>query len=80
MERKAKKPDDTFESSLKKILTKKELAHIKFNYFRKGVLGLNVDSSAWLYKLNMGKEDLLSKLNQKIGNVKDIRLRIGEIE
>jgi hypothetical protein len=36
---------------LKKALTKRELQHIKFNYFRKGILGISVDSSGWLYSL-----------------------------
>jgi len=65
---------------LKKVLTKKELGHIKFNYFRKGVLNINVDSSAWLYQLNLQKKILLEKLIKESGSVKDIRFRIGDIE
>jgi len=65
---------------LKKVLTKKELAHIKFNYFRKGILSLYVDSSSWLYSFSLKKEDLLLGLNKKSGAVKDIRFRIGEIK
>jgi hypothetical protein len=64
---------------LKKVLTKKELGHIKFNYFRKGILGLRVDSPSWLYSLSLKKEGLLLKLNKKSSAVKDIRFRIGEI-
>jgi len=62
---------------LKKILTKKELAHIKFNYFRRGVLGLSVDSSGLLYQLSLKKEELVGKLKEEARGVKDIRLRIG---
>jgi predicted nucleic acid-binding Zn ribbon protein len=65
---------------LKKALTKKELMHIKFNYFRGGILALNVDSSAWLYKLNLKKETFLAVLNKKSNNLKDIRLYLGEIK
>jgi len=65
---------------LKKALTKKELAHIKFNYFRKGTLSLRVDSSSWLYSLNLKKEGLLAKLSKKSREIKDIRLCIGEIK
>jgi len=67
------------EQWLKKILTKKELAHIKFNYFKKGVLGLSVDSSSLLYSLSLKKEELIGKLKQEERGVKDIRLRIGVV-
>jgi hypothetical protein len=65
---------------LKKALTKKELRHIKFNYFRKGVLGLYVDSSGWLYALSLQKQNLLSKLSVKSCAIKDIRFRLGELK
>lgn len=77
---KIKKKDlriDEFGSLLKKTLTKKELNHIKLGYFRNGILGINVDSSVWLYHLNLKKEVLLTKLNKKIA-IKDIRLHLGE--
>ena len=64
--------------SLKKILTKKELQHIKVNYLKKGVLCLRVDSSAWLYNFNLKKESLITKLNKEFGSIKDIRFYIGE--
>ncbi len=68
------------ETLLKKALTKKELRHIKFHYFRKGMLGIEVDSSSWLYSLSLKKEKLITKLNAgpSLG-VKDIRFIIGEI-
>jgi len=62
----------------KKALTKKELAHIKFKYFKKGILGVSADSSVWLYQLNLKKEDLLVKLNKRAKMIKDIRLTLGE--
>ena len=65
---------------LKKVLTKRELAHIKVNYFKKGILGVWVDSSGWLYALHLRKTDLLDKLREVTGDVKDIRIRIGAIK
>ena len=70
---------DEPETWLKKVLTKKELGHIKFNYFKKGVLNLNVDSSSWLYNFNLQKEELLDKLNKHLKGIKDIRFRIGDV-
>jgi len=67
------------EAALKKALTKKELAHIRFNYFRHGLLGVSVDSSSWLYTLNLKKEKILQKLRPVLKEIKDIRMRIGEM-
>ena len=68
------------EEWLKKVLTKKELGHIKFNYFKKGVLGVSVDSSSWLYSLKLKQDALLEKLKANKFNVKEIHFRIGEIK
>lgn len=72
---------DNHPAMLQKILTKKEVRHIKFNYFKKGVLGLSVDSSSWLYHLNLKKEPLLAKLAKKSrGSIKDIHFHLGDIK
>ena len=68
------------EQWLKKTLTKKELGHIKFHYFRKGTLGVRVDSSAWMYSLSLKKENLLGKLKAQAPDIKEIRFSIGEIK
>jgi len=67
------------EQWLKNILTKKELRHIKVKYFSKGVLGVIVDSSAWLYILSLKKEELLEKLHKENAGVKNVVFRIGEL-
>ena len=77
--KKTKEPGSNPEALLKKILTKKELRHIKFNYFKRGLLCLNVDSSVWLYQLSLKKENLLAKLGKRMPGIRDIRLRLGEI-
>lgn len=66
------------EAWLKNVLTKKELKHIKFNYFRKGILSIKVDSSSWLYSLNLRKEELLGRLKSTSATIEDIRFRLGE--
>jgi len=62
---------------IKKILTKKELRHIKFRYFKKGVLGLDVDSSTWLYYLNAQRDDLLTRIGKYTDVIQDIRFYLG---
>ena len=70
-----KKKEDNPEEKLKKYVTKKELRHIKLCNMKAGVMTINVDSSAWLYALSMKKRDLVNSLR-----LKDMRLRIGEID
>ena len=71
---------DTPEAWLKKALTKKELGHIKFHYFRKGVLGLITDSSTWLYSLNLKKTVLLNKFKQCSEEIQEVRFSIGDFK
>lgn len=78
-EKNQKKTRDDPRSWLKKTLSKKELVHIGFKYFNKGILGLRVDSSSWLYYMNLHKEELLEKLKKNNITVKDIRFWMGEI-
>ncbi|MFA5410714.1 MAG: DciA family protein [Candidatus Omnitrophota bacterium] len=77
--RKPATPESDPGELLKKILTKKELGHIKVNYFKKGALYINVDSSTWLYHLNLRKEKILAKLRGNLSGLKEIRFFIGEI-
>ena len=62
------------------LFSKKELRHIKFNYFRQGILGVYVDSSAWLYYFNLKKEGLLIRLHNKDAAVKNIYFRLGGVK
>jgi hypothetical protein len=80
LQNKAVKGGENPEELLRKVLTKKELSHIKCNYFKSGVISLNVDSSAWLYSLSLEKEDLIARLKKYSAAVKDIRLRVGRIK
>lgn len=67
------------EDVLKKVLTKSEIKHIKIQYFRSGVLGLAVDSSAWMYAITLRKQVLLAAFEAASCAVKDVRLSIGAI-
>ncbi len=69
---------DAPEELLRRVLRKKELEHTKFRYLHKGVLGITVDSSVWLYQLNLQKPKLLEKLNKKSKAIKDVHFYIGE--
>ena len=78
--RKEKAVKENPEIILAEVLSKKEARHAAFSYFRNGTLGLKVDSSTWLYYLNLKKTELLAALSQKLPSIKDIRFCIGEIK
>ncbi len=67
------------EAALKKVLTKGEIKHIKIQYFRNGILGIAVDSSSWMYALNLRKQSLVAALNESSCAIKDVRFSIGAI-
>ncbi|MBI4706751.1 MAG: DUF721 domain-containing protein [Candidatus Omnitrophica bacterium] len=69
-----------FSGALKKVLTKSEMEHIKINYFKNGSLHLFVDSSSWLYSLNLKKETILKQLQRENKNIKDLKFRIGDVK
>jgi len=71
---------NTPEDWLKKALTRKELGHIKFHYFRHGILGVRVDSSVWKYSLSLKKPGLLLKLQSYAPEIKELRFSVGDIE
>lgn len=78
---KQKKSDDFFICNfLNKLLTKEELKHIKISYYKKGILSIIVDSSAWLYQLSLKEKDLLLQLKDKLTDIKKLSFRIGEIK
>ena len=56
--------------------------HTKPISIRRGRLVVNVDESSWLYELNLNKENILKKINERFGEaeLKEIRFRIGDIE
>lgn len=65
---------------LKKAFSHKELKHLQFSTIKKGILNIKVDSSAWLYYLNLKKKSLLAKFAEKSSQIKDIRFSIGDIK
>ena len=72
--------DNNPEEWLKKILTNKELGHIKVKYFSKGVLGLITDSSTWMHYFDLQKEELQKKLQQLNSQIKEVRIKIGVMQ
>ena len=56
----------TYKVLLKKVLTKHEQRHIKSYSLKENNIIIRVDSSAWLYTLNLKKRDILATLNNML--------------
>jgi len=69
---------DEISAWLKKTLPARERKHICSCSEYKGVLRLRVDSSSWLYHLNLKKEVLLTGVRQSLPQVKEIRFSVSE--
>lgn len=54
-------------SAWAKVVNKKILAHTKLGGIKKNKLVVSVDSSSWLYQLNLEKERISKKLNKLLG-------------
>lgn len=65
------------ERLLRAVLSREDLKHARFGYFKKGVLGIEVDSSSRLYLLTMRKETIMERLRKKTSVVRDVRFRLG---
>lgn len=71
---------EKLEEIFSKTFTEKELPHIKYAYFSKGILGIRVDSSNWMYHFNIQKKRLLTRLEQDVKDIKDIKFYIGDFQ
>ena len=64
--RRQNKEEDIIKADLRRLLTKQEQRHITRYFFKDARIILHVDSSAWLYQLNLKKEQLIKYLNQTL--------------
>jgi hypothetical protein len=61
-----------------KIVSKDGSLHSTVIDFKKGILRINVDSSAWLYQLNLQKPAFLKSLKTEIPEISDIIYKVGK--
>lgn len=53
--------------------------HTKIVYLTKNKIRVNVDSSAWLYDLNLRKERICGRLRKSL-NIEDVQFRLGRVD
>lgn len=80
LEGKEQNPNGDIESIWIKSVKKRAAQHTKIHFFKNGKLYIHVEDSAWLYELNLKKEDILKRIKKISKNkIKDVRLKIGDI-
>lgn len=62
----------------KKIVGSKACAHTKIVCLTKEKIRVNVDSSAWLFELNLKKEAIQKELKKAL-NIRELYFRLGGI-
>lgn len=64
-----------------KAVGEKAKAHSRPVTIKRKVLTVEVDSSTWLYTLNLKKKSILDYLKKELGEdkIKDVRFRMGDI-
>src|SRR4051812_8687224 len=61
-----------------KMVVKEGAPHSTVMDFKKGILRINVDSSAWLYQLNLQKAEFLKGLKNELPELTDIIYKVGK--
>jgi hypothetical protein len=60
------KGEDIIKNGLRRFLSRQEQRHITRYFLKDARMIINVDSSAWLYQLNLKKGQFLKYLNQAL--------------
>jgi predicted nucleic acid-binding Zn ribbon protein len=68
-------------ASWAEAIGEKNVKHAKPVDVKDGILIVHVDSSVWIHKLSMDKQDIIMKMKNRVGEgiVKDIKFRIGHL-
>jgi hypothetical protein len=62
------------------ILTEREREHAQAAFLRKGILGVTVDSSSWLYYFTTRKAKLIEALLPHISGLREIKFSVGTLK
>ncbi len=62
------------------IIDERMFSHSTLENFTQGVLTICVDSSAWLFQMNLNKRRILERLQEEMPEVKNIKFKIGKVK
>lgn len=63
-----------------KIVAGNQAEHCTVRDLQKGMLRVNVDSSARMFELSTRKSDLINNLKSEIPDIKDIIFKVGKVK
>lgn len=73
-------PKEGIEEVWLHCVRKNTAKHTKAHFLKKGTLFVNVENPAWLFELNIKKEEIIERLQKLSKNkIKDVRFRVGDI-
>jgi len=70
---------DAAKALWRRLVGERATAHSQIVYLTKDKIRVNVNSSAWLYQLNL-KKNTIQKEFYKAFKIKDIKLQLGDIK
>ena len=62
------------------IIDERMAAHSALDHFTQGILTVSVDSSSWLFQMNLNKRKILERLQEEMPDVKNIQFKIGKVK
>jgi hypothetical protein len=62
------------------IIDEKTRKHVAIAGFDRGRLLVWVDSSTWLFQLNLNKKKILGKIQKQVSEVESIQFKIGKLK
>src|SRR3989338_4744590 len=73
-------PEEGIEEIWLRCVKKNMAKHTKAHFLKRGTLFVNVENPAWIFELNIKKEEIVEKLQSLSKNkIKNIRFRVGDI-
>ena len=70
---------DGARAAWKRIVGEAAAAHSQIVYLTKDKIRVNVNSSAWLYQLNLKKSEIGKEVYKAL-KIRDVKLRLGDIK
>ena len=61
------------------IVDERMSTHSALVNFNQGILSVCVDSSSWLFQMNLNKRRILERLQEEMPEVKNIQFKIGKV-
>lgn len=77
-----RKPEDQnkIQRIWRNVIDAKMAQHCLLANFFDGILTVVVDSSSWLYQMNLNRKKILDELREEMPEIKNIQFKIGKVK